>query len=64
MGLFSKRGQSTRSYPAAGVSVTGSSSRFFRAKTTGARRAARSGQAWEDRDRKQDRRGGWYRAAR
>lgn len=27
-------------------------------------RAAREGQAWEDRDRQQDRRGGWYRAAR
>ncbi len=25
---------------------------------------ARTGQAWEDNDRRQDRRGGWYRAAR
>lgn len=28
----------------------------------GARRAARAGQAWEDRDRAGDRRGGWYRS--
>jgi hypothetical protein len=27
-------------------------------------RAARKGQAWEDRDRLQDRKGGWYRSAR
>jgi len=27
-------------------------------------RAARQGQAWEDRDRAQDRKGGWFRAAR
>jgi hypothetical protein len=26
--------------------------------------AAAAGQAWEDRDRAQDRRGGWYRRAR
>lgn len=26
--------------------------------------AARAGQAWEDRDRQQERRGGWYRRAR
>lgn len=30
----------------------------------GVARAARQGQAWEDRDRAQDRRGGWYRPAR
>ncbi|MFE2073697.1 hypothetical protein [Streptomyces misionensis] len=30
----------------------------------GADRAARAGQAWEDRDRNQDRAGRWYRAAR
>lgn len=29
-----------------------------------ATRAAREGQAWEDRDRAQDRRGPWYRTAR
>ncbi|MFI2632606.1 hypothetical protein ACH5A2_19740 [Streptomyces collinus] len=27
-------------------------------------KAAREGQAWEDRDRQQDRKGRWYRAAR
>lgn len=27
-------------------------------------RAAAAGQAWEDRDRQQDRKGPWYRAAR
>ena len=27
-------------------------------------KAARAGQAWEDRDRQQDRKGRWYRAAR
>lgn len=27
-------------------------------------RAATQGQAWEDRDRQEDRRGSWYRAAR
>ncbi|MFF0510973.1 hypothetical protein [Streptomyces sp. NPDC004250] len=61
---FGRRAQSTRDYPAAGVSVTGDAARFRRAKTSGARRAAREGQAWEDRDRAQDRRGGWFRAAR
>ncbi|MFJ6667442.1 hypothetical protein [Streptomyces sp. NPDC091383] len=30
----------------------------------GAQQAARAGQAWEDRDRNQDRAGRWYRAAR
>ncbi|MEV0691797.1 hypothetical protein [Streptomyces sp. NPDC050388] len=64
MGLFGRRAQSTRDYPAAGVSVTGDASRFRRAKTTGARQAGREGQAWEDRDRAQDRRGHWYRPAR
>jgi hypothetical protein len=64
MGLFSRRTQSTRDYPAAGRAVTGDSGRFFRHKTSGARRAAREGQAWEDRDRAGDRRGGWYRPAR
>jgi hypothetical protein len=64
MGLFSRRDQSTRAYPAAGASVTGPASRFRRHKTTGAARAAREGQDWEDRDRAQDRRGTWYRPAR
>lgn len=64
MGLFSRRNQSTRAYPAAGISITGDAGRFRRAKTSGARKAAREGQAWEDRDRAGDRRGGWYRPAR
>lgn len=64
MGFFRRSEQSTRDYPAAAASVTGSADRFRRAKTTGARRAAQQGQAWEDRDRQQERRGGWYRAAR
>lgn len=33
-------------------------------RRSGAARAARKGQAWEDRDRAQERRGGWYRPAR
>ncbi|NUS79175.1 MAG: hypothetical protein HOV70_23655 [Streptomyces sp.] len=64
MGWPFKRAQSTRDYPAAGVTVTGDAGRFRRAKTTGARRAARDGQAWEDRDRDNERRGGWYRSGR
>jgi hypothetical protein len=32
-------------------------------RNSGANRAARKGQAWEDRDRKQDKRGTWYRPA-
>lgn len=31
---------------------------------SGAQQAARQGQAWEDRDRSQDTKGRWYRAAR
>ncbi|SEC03535.1 hypothetical protein SAMN04490357_1016 [Streptomyces misionensis] len=31
---------------------------------SGAQQAARAGQAWEDRDRAQDTKGRWYRAAR
>jgi hypothetical protein len=33
-------------------------------RNRGAGRAADDGQAWEDNDRKQDRRGTWYRPAR
>lgn len=58
MGLF-RRAQSTRDYY--GVTVTGDADRFRRAKTSGARRADRKGQAWEDRDRAAERRGGWRR---
>lgn len=50
-----RRAESTRAYPAAGTSVTGDSRRFLRAKTSGARRADRQGQAWEDADRKRER---------
>ena len=62
--LFRREQSTTRDYPAAGVTVTGSAGRFRRSKTTGARRAAAKGQAWDDRDRAQDRKGRWYRAAR
>ncbi|MFE7972986.1 hypothetical protein [Streptomyces shenzhenensis] len=63
MGLF-RRAQSTRTYPAAGTTITGRADRFYRAKTTGARQAAREGQAWEDRDRQAERGRRWYRPAR
>ncbi|MYR45065.1 hypothetical protein [Streptomyces sp. SID5910] len=63
MGWFS-RAQSSRDYPAAGRSISGDAGRFRRHKTSGARRAARDGQAWEDRDRASERRSGWYRSAR
>jgi hypothetical protein len=33
-------------------------------RSRSATRAARQGQAWEDRDRQQDNRGKWYRPAR
>jgi len=55
MGWPFRREQSTRAYPAAGTSVTGPASRFLRGKTSGARRADRAGQAWEDQDRQQER---------
>ncbi|MFL1904783.1 hypothetical protein ACJWDR_37620 [Streptomyces tauricus] len=64
MGIFNRTPKSSRAYPAAGTSVSGDPGRFRRAKTSGARRAAREGQAWEDRDRAGDRRGGWYRRIR
>ena len=55
MGIFKRTQQTTRSYPAAGTSVTGSAGRFFRAKTSGARAADRQGQAWEDAERQRER---------
>jgi hypothetical protein len=62
MGLFSRRQQaSSRSYPAAGVSVTGSAARFRRSKTRGAREAGAAAEAWEQADRDRDRKGGWRR---
>ncbi|MDX3398426.1 hypothetical protein [Streptomyces sp. ME01-18h] len=60
MGLFSRRPQSTRDYPAAGVSVTGDSGRFRRAKTSGARRAGRDAERWEQADRARTKRGGTF----
>lgn len=57
---FFRRAETTRAYPAAGTSITGPAGRFRQAKTS----SARAAQAWEDRDRQQDRRGRWYRAAR
>jgi hypothetical protein len=62
MAWFNRRDQTTRDYPAAGTSVTGSAGRFFRSRTSGARQADRAGQAWEDADRQQERqRRGRYR---
>lgn len=54
MPLF-RRAQSTRDYY--GVTVTGDPGRFRRAKTSGARKADRQGQDWEDRDRARDHKG-------
>jgi hypothetical protein len=54
-----RRDKSSRSYPAAGVSVTGLASRFRSHKTSGARAADRQGEAWEDQDRANEKRGGW-----
>ncbi|WP_432136807.1 hypothetical protein [Streptomyces sp. bgisy154] len=50
MGIF-RRTQSSRTYPAAGRTITGPARRFFTSKTTGARQAGRDAQAWEDQDR-------------
>lgn len=55
MAWFRSRDQTSRDYPAAGTNVTGPASRFFRSKTSGARRADRQGQAWEDQDRADER---------
>lgn len=63
MSLFRRR-ETAITYPAAGTTVVGRADRFNRSKTTGARNADRAGQAWEDRDRAQDRKGRWYRPAR
>jgi hypothetical protein len=62
MGWFSRsEPSSSRQYPAAGVSVTGSASRFRRHKTRGAREAGAAAEAWEQQDRARDKRGGWRR---
>ncbi|MGX1116386.1 hypothetical protein RKD37_001749 [Streptomyces ambofaciens] len=60
MGWLSRRTQSTRDYPAAGASVTGDAGRFRRAKTTGARRAGRAAERWEEADRARTKRGGTF----
>ncbi|MFF0512451.1 hypothetical protein [Streptomyces sp. NPDC004250] len=52
MSWLSRRAQTTRDYPAAGVTVTGDAGRFRRAKTSGARRAARDAEKWEQADRR------------
>ncbi len=56
MGLFSRRTETSRTYPAAGVSVTGRAGRFLRSKTSGARAADRAAAEWEHRDRADERR--------
>ncbi|MFI1701975.1 hypothetical protein ACH419_39345 [Streptomyces bobili] len=63
MAWFRREQQSTRAYPNAGTSITGSASRFLGSKTTGARQAGRTAQAWEDADRADERhrRGRWSR---
>ncbi|MFI0236349.1 hypothetical protein [Streptomyces sp. NPDC016845] len=59
MRIFGRREQTTRDYPAAATSVTGSAGRFRSHKTSGARAADRAGQAWEDGERDRDRTRGW-----
>jgi hypothetical protein len=51
MAWFNRRDQTSRDYPAAGTSVTGSAGRFFRSRTSGARQADRAGQTWDAQDR-------------
>lgn len=60
MSWLSRRAQSTRAYPAAGTSVTGDSGRFRRAKTSGARKAGKTAERWEEADRARSRRGGTF----
>ncbi|MFE1586987.1 hypothetical protein [Streptomyces sp. NPDC059402] len=60
MSWLSRRAQSTRDYPAAGTSVTGDAARFRRAKTSGARKAGRAAEKWEEADRARSKRGGWF----
>lgn len=58
---FRREQQTSRSYPAAGTSVTGSARRFLRSKTAGARAAGQAAEDWErcDRDNERRRRGPW-----
>jgi hypothetical protein len=55
-----RRAQTTRAYPAAGLSVTGAANRFFRSKTTGAREADQAAQDWETQERARERQGGTW----
>lgn len=55
MGWFRRTEQSTRTYPAAGMSVAGDVGRFRRAKTSGARKAGAEAEAWEAKDRRRHR---------
>jgi len=64
MGLFRRTEQSTRFYPAAGMSVTGDASRFRRAKTRGAREAGAAADAWEQQDRQRHPGTSWFRRQR
>jgi hypothetical protein len=66
MAWFSRTEQSTRAYPAAGTSVTGSAGRFRWAKTSGARQAGAEAEEWEqkDRDRERGQRDGRWRITR
>ena len=52
---FRSRDQTPRTYPAAGLTITGARDRFHRSKTAGARTAGHAAQAWEDADRQQER---------
>jgi hypothetical protein len=47
---------------AADLNANASRQRRASHRNGGATRAARQGQAWEDADRRNDRRGGWYRS--
>ena len=59
---FRSRDQTPRTYPVAGLTVTGSASRFRRHKTAGARAASRAADDWEQQDRRAERqRRGRYR---
>lgn len=55
MAWFRRTQTTSRNYPAAGTSITGSAGRFLRSKTSGARAADRAGQAWEQQDRQAER---------
>lgn len=68
MGFFTRRSDSdlAKTKYAGRESATESAARARSAshRRSGATRADRKGQSWEDKDRAQDKRGPWYRAAR